>query len=88
MSVKDKKTTRCHVSPTGRISLPADFRKAVGLERGGDVVVELDGRDIRIRTIQESIARAQAVARRLFADKPNVSSDDFLSRRREDWGQE
>ena len=88
MSLEDKTVIRGHVSSTGRISLPADFRKVVGLERGGDVVVELDGRDIRIRTIHESVARAQALARSLFADKPDMSSDDFLAHRREDWGQE
>jgi AbrB family looped-hinge helix DNA binding protein len=88
MSVHDKRLIRGHVSPSGRISLPAEIRKAVGLERGGDVIVELDGRDIRIRTIHESVARAQALARRLFAHKPNVSVDDFLAHRREDWGEE
>jgi len=88
MSLEDKKRVRGHVSPSGRISLPADFRKALGLERGGDVLLELDGRDIRIRMVQESVARAQALARRLFADRPNVSADDFLAHRREDWGEE
>jgi len=82
-----KKIVRGHVSASGRISLPADFRKAVGLERGGNVVVELDGRDIRIRTLHESVVRAQALARRFFADKSNVSANDFLARRREDWGE-
>jgi AbrB family looped-hinge helix DNA binding protein len=88
MSLEGKKYVRGHVSQSGRISLPADFRKELGLERGGDVVVELDGRDIRIRTIQESVARAQALARQLFANKPHVSVDDFLAHRREDWGEE
>ncbi len=88
MTIQDKRLIRGHVSPSGRISLPADSRKAVGLERGGDVIVELDGKDIRIRTIHESVARAQALARQLFADKPNMSVDDFLAHRREDWGQE
>ena len=76
------------VSPTGRISLPADFRKAVGLERGGNVVIELDGNDIRIRSIREAVARAQEMSRRLLAGKPQLSVDDFLAHRREDWGEE
>lgn len=76
------------VSPAGRISLPAEFRKALGLQKGGKVVVELAGDEIRIRTAHAAVARAQALARRLFADKPHVSSDDFLAHRREDWGEE
>jgi AbrB family looped-hinge helix DNA binding protein len=88
MQASAKKVARARVSTSGRISLPAEFRKAVGLEHGGDVVVELDGKDIRIRTIDEGIARAQAIARRLFADKPSVSADDFVKHRKQDWGKE
>ena len=83
-----KKFAKAHVSASGRLSLPAEFRKAVGLERGGSVVVELDGQEIRIRTIAETVARAQRLSRRLLAGKPNLSVDDFLARRREDWGEE
>lgn len=72
------------VSRSGVISLPAGFRKAIGLEHGGDVVVELDGRDIRIRTVDEVIARAQALTRRLLGDNPAASVDAFLAERRPD----
>ena len=58
-----------------------------GRRGGGKVLVELDGNEIRIRTVREAVARAQALSRRLFADKPNVSVDDFLAHRREDWGE-
>ena len=88
MSGRAKKVVRGQVSRTGRLSLPAEFRKAIGLERGGDVVVELDGNDIRIRTINEAVARAQAMSRRLLTGKPGLSVDDFLAHRREDWGEE
>ena len=70
------------VSESGRVSIPAEFRKAVGLEHGGDVVIELVGREIRIRTIDEVVAHAQAIARRLTAGKPDASVDAFLVERR------
>jgi bifunctional DNA-binding transcriptional regulator/antitoxin component of YhaV-PrlF toxin-antitoxin module len=88
MNDRAKKYVRGHVSSSGRLSLPAEFRKEIGLERGGDVIVELDGKDIRIRTVQEAVARAQAMSRRLLAGKPALSVDDFLAHRREDWGEE
>jgi bifunctional DNA-binding transcriptional regulator/antitoxin component of YhaV-PrlF toxin-antitoxin module len=88
VSAQGKRYHKAQVSPSGRLSLPADFRKAVGLEKGGTVIVELDGNDIRVRTVQEAVARAQALARRLFSDRPDVSVDDFLANRREDWGEE
>lgn len=76
------------VSPSGRLSLPVEFRKALGLERGGKVLVELAGNEIRLRTVHEAVARIQARAKRVFAGKARVSSDDFLAHRRQDWGEQ
>ena len=75
-------TTFAKVSKTGRLSIPAHIRKAVGLERGGDVVVELEDGDIRIRTVDEVVARAQTLTRRLLGGKPEGSVDAFLAERR------
>lgn len=73
---------RGRVSQSGRLSIPVEFRKAVGLERGGAVLVELDGREIRIRTIDEVVETAQALTRRLIGGKPGASVDAFLDERR------
>ena len=70
------------VSKSGRISLPAEFRKAVGLDHGGDVVVELDGREIRIRTVEEVVSAAQALTRKLLIHGQATSVDSFLAERR------
>jgi AbrB family looped-hinge helix DNA binding protein len=64
---------RARVSASGRLSLPAAFRQAVGLAQGGEVVVELDGREIRIRTVEEVVSRAQALTGRLLGSKPEAS---------------
>jgi len=75
---------RGHVSKSGRISLPAQFRKALGIENGGAVIIELNDREIRIRTIDEVIAQAQALSRRLLCNNPKASVDDFIAWRRHD----
>jgi AbrB family looped-hinge helix DNA binding protein len=72
------------VSRSGRLSLPAEMRKAIGLDHGGDVVVELDGREIRIRTLDEVVARAQALSLSLLGGKPNASVEAFFAARRGD----
>ena len=77
---------RGRVTESGRLSLPADFRRAVGLEKGGDVVIELDGQTIRVRSVAEVVADTQALAKRIFAGK-SVSTDDFLAFRRADSGE-
>jgi AbrB family looped-hinge helix DNA binding protein len=76
------------VTASGRISLPAAFRKAVGLHEGGDVVVELAGDEIRIRSIDAVVARAQALARRLLGDDPEGSVDAFLAERKREAARE
>jgi hypothetical protein len=63
------------------LSVPAEFRKAIGLEKGGDVVVELDNRELRIITVHEAIARTQELSRRLLEGKPDISVDDFIAER-------
>ena len=75
-------SVRAKVTESGRLSLPAEFRRAIGLERGGDVVVELEWRQIRIRPIDEVIAHAQRLTHRLIGGKPGSSVEDFLAERR------
>jgi AbrB family looped-hinge helix DNA binding protein len=72
------------VSGSGRLSIPAKSRKAVGLERGDEVVVELDGREIRIRTVDEVVDHAQRLTRKLLGDNP----DAFLAERRRESARE
>ncbi|MBM3597954.1 MAG: AbrB/MazE/SpoVT family DNA-binding domain-containing protein [Alphaproteobacteria bacterium] len=75
---------RAKISDSGRLSIPASFRRAIGLKRGGEVVVELDGREIRIRTLDEVIDGAQELTRRLLGKKADGSVDAFLAARRRD----
>lgn len=82
------KVAHCHVSKSGRLSLPAAFRKAVGLEDGGKVVVELDENEMRILTVRQAVTRAQALSKRLLGDNPGTSVDDFIAERRREAAQE
>ena len=86
MNAVKKKSTRGRVSSSGQIELPAHLRKAVGLEHGGDVVINVEGQEIRIRTTADIVSRAQELSCRLLQDRPNSAVDDFLAERRRDWG--
>ena len=72
---------RGRVTESGRISLPAEIRKAVGLEHGGDVMIERDGASIRIRTLDAVVAEAQARAQHLLAGKPEATTQAFIAER-------
>jgi AbrB family looped-hinge helix DNA binding protein len=70
------------VSETGRLSLPADMRRKLGLEKGGVVQLEIVDGDLRIRTMKAVIERVQKMARESgWAQKTSVA--DFIAERRE-----
>jgi AbrB family looped-hinge helix DNA binding protein len=73
---------KAQVMPDGRVSLPASLRKKHGLAHGGEVIVEDTGDAIVLRTIDQVVARAKAISRKLVAGKTGVSVEDFLADRR------
>jgi len=79
-------TIQVTITANGRMSLPADIRKRLGLSAGGALLVEETPDGIVLRTVAQSIARAQALAREYTADKPGASVDAFLASRRADSG--
>ena len=80
IEVPQGSSVRGYVSQTGRLSLPAELRRAVGLEGGGPVRIAVVDGDIRIRTMKEVKDRIHALARDSgLADKASVA--DFLNRR-------
>jgi AbrB family looped-hinge helix DNA binding protein len=74
-------TMKARVMPDGRVSLPAELRRKYGLAQGGDVIVEDTGDAIILRTIDQIVARAQALSRTLVAGKAGASVEDFLADR-------
>ena len=52
---------KAKVMPDGRMSLPADLRRRHGLGDGGEVMVEDLGDAIVLRTLDQVVARAQAL---------------------------
>ena len=88
MNQSRKKIAHASITPSGCVTLPKDFLDAIGLEGDSHAVLELVGKEIRIFSTREAVARAQELSRRLLAGKPNVSVDDFLKHRKQDWGEE
>jgi len=72
---------RARVTAEGRMSLPAEVRRRHGLTHGGELLVEDLGDAIMLRTVDQAIARAQAISRRLVSGKQGASVDDFLAER-------
>ena len=71
------------LTPSGRISIPADLRRRLGLRPGESVYLDEIEDGLVIRTTSQAVARAQAISRRLLAGKQGASVEDFLRERRE-----
>jgi AbrB family looped-hinge helix DNA binding protein len=76
------------MSENGRMTVPASIRAVVGLERGGDVIVEVVDGELRLRTVAQAMERARAVARKILGRKKGGTVEDFLADRRRDAARE
>ncbi len=80
-------TVQVNITPNGRMSLPADIRKRLGLTDGGAVYLDETADGVVLRTAAQAVARAQALAKQFTGDNPDASVDAFLSRRRDESGE-
>jgi AbrB family looped-hinge helix DNA binding protein len=80
-------TVQVTITANGRMSLPADIRKRLGLSGGGALLVEETPEGIVLRTVAQAIARAQALARKYTVGKPEATVDAFLANRRAESGE-
>lgn len=80
-------TVQVNITPNGRMSLPADIRKRLGLTDGGAVYLDETADGVVLRTAAQAVARAQALAKQFTGGNPDASVDSFLARRRDESGE-
>ena len=76
------------ISPGGRVVIPAEFRKALGVGIGDDMVIELQGEELRLRSRQAAIKRVQAMVRKYLPDEGRSLADELIAERREEAARE
>lgn len=80
-------TYHAKVIAGGKIVIPADLRRELGIKDGDTLIVERgDGGGLSITTFEQSVHDSQRRARAIFG--PDYSVDQFLRERRADWGEE
>ena len=65
----------------GRVALPADIRRTLGLQNGDAVYFELDGDGVKIRPAHAALRRIQDRLQ-AFAPKKGLVSDELIAERR------
>ncbi|WP_394646795.1 AbrB/MazE/SpoVT family DNA-binding domain-containing protein [uncultured Sphingomonas sp.] len=75
-------TYHAKVIAGGKIVIPADLRRELGIKDGDSVVLECDGESISLHREDPDAALA-----RLRSAMKDYSVDQFLRERRQDWGE-
>ncbi len=68
------------IAENGRMVLPRAARKALGVTGAGVVVLSIDGDNVKLTSMRQSIKRAQDLYRQHAAN--DLSVDDFIAERR------
>jgi AbrB family looped-hinge helix DNA binding protein len=77
------KAKRVTIGPGGRMVIPAEFRKNLGVRTGDQVVVDLKDGDLRVRTLDAVVERAQALVRQYVPDEISLADELIEDRRAE-----
>ena len=77
------KWVRTTIGEGGRVVIPAEFRKSLGLKVGEIVMVGLEEGEIRIQSLREAIRRAQEMVREVVPEGRSLVDELIAERRRE-----
>jgi AbrB family looped-hinge helix DNA binding protein len=71
----------------GRIVLPVEFREALGIKTGDELILSLKDGEVRVMTRQAAIKCAQDIVRRYIPEGRSLS-DELIEERRAEFAKE
>ncbi|MBN1191164.1 MAG: AbrB/MazE/SpoVT family DNA-binding domain-containing protein [Dehalococcoidales bacterium] len=71
------------INESGRLVIPASFRKALGLKPGDEVLLILQDDEIRIISARQAIKRSQSLVRSYIRAGRSLSEELIRERREE-----
>ena len=74
---------RTKIGEGGRIVIPPEYRKVLGVKPGDEVILHLDQGGIRLLTAQQAIQCAQAIVRRHVSEDRSLVDELIRERRQE-----
>ena len=70
------------IAPGGRVVIPAEYRKALGIKVGDHVVIELQDDELRVRSRRAAIRKLQALVRQYIPDESRSLARELIEERR------
>ncbi len=74
---------RTRIGKGGRLVVPAEYRKALGLTPGDEVILIMQEGKLRVLTVRKAIQEAQALVRQYIPEGRMLSDEITEERRRE-----
>jgi len=81
-----RRQTTTTLGAGGRVVIPTDYRKALNLEPGDEVMVTLEAEGVRIMSVAHAVSRAQALVRPYVGAGRSLSEELIAERREESDG--
>lgn len=75
--------TKVRIELDGRVTIPPEFRRALGLKENDPVVLTLEDDEVRMTSLPVSVRRAQAIIRQIVPASVSLV-DELLAERRLD----
>lgn len=74
---------RVRIIEGGKLIIPAPMRRELGIATGDTVMVEIEDGELRVRSLPQAIARAQAILRRHVPEGASLADELIADRRHE-----
>lgn len=76
------KESHARINENGRVVIPANFRRDLGIRPGDTVVLRIEDNELRITTLQQRLAKSREWMRKHVPAGTSLS-DDLIAERRE-----
>lgn len=73
---------RARVNENGRIVIPSEFRNALGIRPGDEVLLRIEDDELRITTLKRRLERAQSLVRKYVKPGESLADELIADRRR------
>lgn len=75
-------SSHVRLGQNGRVVIPAEYRRAMGIKEGDEIVLVLENKELRLMTVQAAVAHAQQVFGALHGNGKHSLVDVFIADRR------
>jgi AbrB family looped-hinge helix DNA binding protein len=79
----ERESNIARIGEGGRIIIPAEYRRALGLKTGDDVILSLGNGELHILPRKEALRRAKAIVRRHIPEGVSLVDELIAERRAE-----